>query len=284
MGAQPAIRVSDTLARRLAREVGAIPPEKVERQASKGIDLSDMKHQEWLALARAVETLFRCYDHVIVRGLPVLADGAMLLVIMAILAPRFLTYGDAENVVKVIAMNPWSRDLARTAADGFFHSDLNASPQPPALTGWQCIQPDPGAPSYGVNRIARAADILEELRRKGEREAVRFLCEEQVGMANDRSPGIWVGRIFEDGRIRFHAETIRAACRREGKEAPEDILRKVQEAAMAVSSPIILDEGDMLILSNHRTLHYRGECSVVFQSFPSDFIARKIYLAHGLDG
>lgn len=283
MNTQPALRVDDALARRMAREIGAIPPEEIERQAPKGIDLTETKHADWTAFAREVQAQFRNYDHVIVRGLPVLNDGTMLLVTMAILARRFMTYGNAGNVVKVIAMNPWSRDLARSAAEGSFHSDLNASPQPPALTGWQCVQPDPGAPDYGLNRIARVVDILEALRCKGEYDVVRFLCEEQIGMANDRSPGIWVGRLLEAGCIRFHVETIRAACRREGREAPEDILRKIQEVALDVSSPIILDEGDMLILSNHRTLHYRGECSIVFRNFPSDFIARKIYLAHGLD-
>lgn len=283
MSTQPTIRVSESLGRRMAEEVGKIPPAEIERSAPTGIHLTETLHPDWAAFSLELRELFVREDHVIVRGLPVLDEGGMLIVTMATLVPRFMTYGEAENVVKVIAMNPWSRDLARSAAEGFFHSDLNASPNPPAVTGWQCVRPDPGAPDYGVNRIARAVDLLEALRRKGEHDVVRFICDEPVAMANDRSAGIWVGRIFEAGRIRFHVETIRAACRREGREPPEDMLHKIQQAAMEVSSPILLQEGDMLILSNHRTLHYRGECSVVFRKFPCDFIARKIYLAHGLD-
>ncbi len=279
---QPHIEIDENLGLRLGSEIQALSVEDLERRAPMGINPFWEDNNEWMALAHDVKELFAKFDHVILRGLPVIDNGVMLLAAMSILTPRFMTYGDAGKVIKVIRVDPWSLDLARTAAEGYFHSDLNASVQPPALTGWQCAEPDPGAPSYGINRIARAVDIVAALRRRGDDEVLHFLCEEQVAMANDRSPGIFIGQIFDGSQIRFHAETIRAASLRQGKSAPEDFLEKIQQIAFEVSVPIVLGKGDMLILSNHRTLHYRGECSVVFRNYPRDFVSRKIYLAHGL--
>lgn len=180
-------------------------------------------------------------------------------------------------------MSPWRTDLAHTAADGFFHTDLNASSQPPALTGIQCIVPDPGAPEYGVNRVVRTADLLVALEKSGQTEALRFLCQERVGLANDRATTVWRGRVVDGGVTRYHPETVRAACRRDGVPTPEAILDIIQAEALRVSRPIQLSAGDILLLSNHRTLHYRGECSVAFRRFPTDFVARRIYVLHVAD-
>jgi hypothetical protein len=57
----------------------------------------------------------------------------------------------------------------------------------------------------------------------------------------------------------------------------------VHRAALAVSVPFWLDAGDVLLVSNHRALHYRGECSVVFTNFPLEFLSRSIHVLHKLD-
>jgi hypothetical protein len=280
--ADPEIRITPQMAARLSEALAPVAAE-VEAQAPEGLRLPLYEEPEWIALAEDVKKLYPRHDHVVLRGLPVFPDGAMLIAALGILATRFRPYGSDGKVVKHFAMNPWSRDLARSVAEGFFHSDLNASPDPPALTGIQCIRPDPGAPQYGVNRIARLPDLLDELEKHGAHDVIRWMTETEVTMANDRSPNSWTGRIVANGRIRFHPETIRTAARRSGHPAPEDMLALVQEAAFNVSRPLLLGEGDMLLLSNYRTLHYRSECSVVFRHFPTDFIARRIYVAHATD-
>lgn len=283
VGAEPPeIRVPP---RTTARFTDAIYPHVgvIEAKAPDGLDVPLYRDYEWIALFDEVRHLYSHYDHVLLRGLPALVDGTMLIAVLGAMASGFVTYGKDRRITRLFAMNPWTKDLAHSAAEGFFHTDMNASPNPPALTGIQCIRPDPGAPEYGVNRVARMCDILADLERRGEHAVVHWMTQAEVRMANDRSPNVWSGRIVDNGMIRFHPETIRAAAKRDGTQAPEEMLTAVQEAAFNVSTPLHLGEGDLLLLSNHRTLHYRSECSVVFRRFPTDFVARRIYVAHATD-
>jgi alpha-ketoglutarate-dependent taurine dioxygenase len=177
-------------------------------------------------------------------------------------------------------MSPWTRDLSHTIADGYFHTDLNTATDPPAITAIQCETPDPGAPQYGENRVCRLADLLAALGQRGYTEAVGYLHRTDVRMVNDRAEASWKGPIVENGCIRFHPETIRAAHRRFGGKAPEAILDVIQDVAKDISSPFHLDTGDLFLVSNHRALHYRGPCSVVFRRFPTNFLARKVFVLH----
>lgn len=104
-------------------------------------------------------------------------------------------------------------------------------------------------------------------------------------MVNDRSDAAWSGTIIEGERIRFHPETLRTASQRlqQDDSEMEARLLAVHRAALAVSDPFWLDAGDVLLVSNHRALHYRGECSVVFTNFPLEFLSRSIHVLHKLD-
>jgi hypothetical protein len=260
----------------------ALAAEAMEEAAAQILDLPFAEDPGWRALGRDVAAVFARHDAVILRGLPALDGGRALMAAISLLGHRFRTYR-GDKVVKLFAMSPWTRDLAHTLTDGWFHTDLNVSAGPPALTGIQCIVPDPGAPGYGVNRVVRLPDLLAALAGEGREDVIHFLHRVDVPMANERSPAIRTGRIVENGVMRYHPETIRAGCRRTGIDPPEDMLRAIQRAALAASAPIQLGEGDMLLLSNHRTLHYRGECSVIFRQFPMDFIARRIFVLHVQD-
>lgn len=266
----------------LAAVLGGVTLEGMEAAAPTGLHLPVESAPAWQDLALTVQDIFRRHDHVVLRGLGPTADPRTLMAAISILGGGFLTYGGGQ-VVKVLSMSPWSRDLAHAGAEGFFHTDLNASPAPPALTGIQCVKPDPGAPEYGHNRVARLDRLLERLRQDGKSEAIAFMTSQNVEMANERSPTSWHGKIFSDGILRFHPETVRAASRRRGKMPPEEILMAIQEAAFAVSTPLSLDCGDILLFSNHRTLHYRSECSVNFIRFPMEFEARQIHVLHVCD-
>lgn len=271
--------IDDDAALRIAHRIAAMEADAMEAVAPQGLGPLWPEDPDWTALSVALRTTFARNDHAVLKGLPSLDGGRALMAVMSLLGRRFRTYRN-DRVVKLFAMTPWSRDLAHTAADGYFHTDLNASPEPPALTGIQCIVPDPGAPDYGVNRVIRVTDLLHALRDQGDEEAVRFLCDTEVALANDRSPTIWRGRIIGPDRTRFHPQTIRMGCARLGVPTPDAILDRIQDAALAASQPLSLDAGDMLLLSNARTLHYRGECSVSFQRFPTEFTARRVYVLH----
>jgi hypothetical protein len=57
-------------------------------------------------------------------------------------------------------------------------------------------------------------------------------------------------------------------------------LSALHEAAMAVSLPFHSRPGDVLVVSNTRALHYRGECSVRFTAFPAEYDARSLLVMH----
>lgn len=282
----PEVTADAAIARALLEACGSpeVLPD-LEVQARETGDVAGFaKGQPWEAFTEAVLEMWRSHDHVIIRGLPALAEGASLLLASLALRSRFKTYR-AGKIVKTFRMSPWTTDLSHTLKEGHFHTDLNTEAEPPAVTCIQCLAPDPGAPEYGVNRVARVADLLSHLKAEGNGELLRFLCETRVTMVNARSDSSWAGTVVEGERIRFHPETLRAAAQRFQEEDPamERLLSELHNVALAVSVPFWLDAGDILFVSNHRALHYRGECSVVFHEYPLQFSSRAIHVLHKLD-
>lgn len=236
---------------------------------------------EWLDFSTNVRQVFASQDHLIIKGLPVSSHGATLLVAARTIGSMFRTYRGGQ-IIKHFKMSPWTSELSHTTREGEFHTDLNTENCPPAITAMQCLDPDPGPPRYGVNRVARLADMLSVLEKWNDAATLRFLTQDIVTMLNDRASSTWSGHIVEEGAIRYHPETLRAADRRSGQLALalEDRIAGVAQAALAVSEPFTLDRGDILLLSNYRTLHYRGECSVVFKHFPTEFVSRSVFILH----
>jgi hypothetical protein len=244
----------------------------------KGLPL--ITSSEWSSFSASVRHVFADRDHVVIKGLPVSSDGATLILAAWAIGSMFRTYRGGQ-IIKHFKMSPWTSELSHTTREGEFHTDLNTEIRPPAITAMQCLDPDPGVPLYGVSRAVRLTDLLSHLE-EYDMETLRFLTQDTVTMLNDRSSSSWSGRIVEDGLIRYHPETLRAAARRSGYPAPalEDRIAGVARAALAVSEPFFLDRGDVLLLSNHRTLHYRGECSVLFNRYPTEFVSRSVFILH----
>jgi hypothetical protein len=236
---------------------------------------------EWASFSAKIRQEFAERDHLILKGLPVSADGATLLLAVQTVGSTYRTYRSGQ-IIKHFKMSPWTTELSHTTREGEFHTDLNTEACPPAITAMQCLDPDPGAPRYGASRVARLADLLAFLVERQDADTFRFLTGGTVTMVNDRSHSSWSGCIVEEGTIRYHPETLRAAARRAARPAPglEDRMAGVARAALAVSEPFFLDRGDVLLLSNRRTMHYRGECSVVFKRYPTEFLSRSVFILH----
>lgn len=239
---------------------------------------------EWASFSAQAWSAFASRDHLVIKGLAVSAHGATLLLAARSVASKFRTYRGGQ-IIKHFKMSPWTTELSHTTREGEFHTDLNTEPSPPAITAMQCLDPDPGSPDYGVSRIARMADLLAFLEESRDAKTLDFLTRETVTMLNDRSQASWSGLVVEGGVVRYHPETLRAAARRAARQelALEDRIGGVTRAALAVSEPFILERGDVLLLSNRRTLHYRGECSVVFKNYPSDFVSRSVFILHAAE-
>ena len=239
--------------------------------------------EKWRHFCTEVGQMFEENDYAVLRGGPLVQDGAALLVAALTVGESLRTYRDGK-VVKNFKMSPWTTELSHTTRKGEFHTDLNTEPSPPAITAIQCLEPDPGSPCYGTTRVARLPDLLEFLDRDHDKNTRRFLIEDTVTMLNERSSSSWSGRIVDAGAVRYHPETIRAAARRCG-HSQQDIeqgIAGVERAANSVSTPFVLQRGDILVLSNRRTLHCRSECSVVFQKYPTEFDSRRVSVLHAL--
>lgn len=235
----------------------------------------------WRDLRDLIQTIYSREEYVVVRGLPVTDDGGSLLVAALATGRHFRTYR-GDQVVKKFAMSPWTTDLSHTIREGDFHTDLNTEAEPPALTVIQCLRPDPGAPTYGQNRVARWRDVFDHLRTGGRGDVVSFLERARVTMASGQAR-TWTGSIVEGNRVRYHPETLRDA--EQSPEVATDLERMIQAVhatALSVSVPFDLGPGDVLFVSNWRSVHYRGECSVRFTRFPTEYDSRVIFVLHQL--
>lgn len=239
------------------------------------------RSEPWLGFRAEVQRLFDENDYALLRGYPLFKEGAGLLIAALAVGKTLRTYR-GDRVIKTFKMSPWTTELSHTTKAGEFHTDLNTETHPPAITGIQCLEPDPGSPRYGVTRIARLRHLLEFVDRVKDTRTQRFLREDSVAMLNDRASVKWFGRIVEADTIRYHPETIRAAAHREDLplQTIEKCMTGVEKAAMSVSMSFVIERGDVLLLSNRRTLHSRGPCSVVFQDFPTEFDSRRVAVLH----
>ena len=239
--------------------------------------------ENWRSFGNEARQIFSKNDHVAIRGFPSFQDGAALLVAALAIGESLRTYRDGK-VSKNFKMSPWTRELSHTTRAGEFHTDLNTESSPPAITAIQCLEPDPGSPRYGVTEVARLVHLLEFANRDDDRNTQRFLREDSVTMLNDRSAASWSGKIVERGVIRYHPETIRSAGRRarDSLQDLEQCIAGVEQAARSVSIAFSLQRGDILLTSNHRTLHRRGECSVVFEDYPTKYWSRRVSVLHAV--
>ena len=237
----------------------------------------------WLRFRTEVSRLYKMDDYVAIQGFPSSQDGSALLLAALTIGESLRIYRDGK-VSKHFKMSPWTTELSHTTRRGEFHTDLNTEPCPPAITAIQCLEPDPGSPQYGVIRVARLTHLLDCVRVEDDKCTQRFLRQDSVTMLNDRSSSSRTGHIVEAGVIRYHPETLRAAGRRTADPLVdlEQRIAGVERAAMSVSKPFALERGDILLISNHRALHCRGECSVLFHDFPTDYDSRCVSVLHAV--
>jgi len=240
-----------------------------------------LRSDGWLKFCREARRHWAEHCHVVVRGISQVADGATALPLALAFGDSFLTYGPG-CIVRDFRMSPWRKGASHRLNEGEFHTDFSTSVLPPAVTAIVCLEMDPGGPAYGQNRVASLPRLRAQLTHSGEMAALDWLERTEVPLANDVTLPVWRGRLVQDGLLRYHPETVEAGCR--GTNLPADTFqhfqRAIREAAMTVSVPFVLGRGDVLFVSNHRALHYRGECSVRFIKYPSAFESRRIAVFH----
>jgi hypothetical protein len=238
--------------------------------------------QRWREFSNLVRSTILRRGYIVVRGLDP-DDGRSLLVVGAAFGAAFDTYG-GRRIVKRFRMSPWTNELSHTIRAGDFHTDGSVAAVPPVGTAMQCEIEDPGAPAYAEQRVAFLPDLIERLRCGGSDDiaAVAFLTDVDAAMAHERSSAVWRGRLVQDGAIRYHPHSLRVAGKRLQEASPllESAITTIHRAALDVSVPFHTGPGDTVIVSNKTALHYRGDCSVRFTRFPTEFDSRSLFVLH----
>ena len=240
------------------------------------------RHHGWRALCDSVMAAVRRHGYVVIRGLEV-DEGRSLLIVGSTLGAEFDSYGSGQ-IVKRFRMTPWTTALSHTTRAGEFHTDGNVSEVPPVATVIQCEQEDPGAPQFAEQRVAHLPDLLERLRsgNRDDTDAVALLTQVDSEMAHERSSHVWRGRLVQHGTIRYHPQSLRVAAKRlnESASTVDSAIAAIARAAHDVSLPFHTNVGDTVLVSNRTALHYRGECSVRFTKFPTEFESRSVLVLH----
>jgi hypothetical protein len=238
--------------------------------------------QRWAAFCNSVQSTIRQCGYIIVRGLDA-DDGKSLLVVSTAMGWTFDTY-QPGRIVKRFRMSPWTSELSHTTRAGDFHTDGNVAAVAPIGTAMQCEHEDPGAPDYAEQRVAYLPDLLSRLATGASEdiEALDFLKQAVVVMAHERSRQEWRGPLVQNGTIRYHPHSLRVASKRldDPWSKLEVIIACIHRAAIDVSVPFHTQAGDTVLVSNRVALHYRGECSVRFTRFPTEFDSRSLFVLH----
>jgi hypothetical protein len=258
--------------------------EEAERAALDGsLACSLAREAAWRTFCDYTQEALRRCGYLVVRGLA--ADGGIShLIVSSALGHGFDTYGGGQ-IVKRFRMSPWTKELSHTTLAGDFHTDGNVSNEPPVATTMQCEVEDPGAPQYAEQRVAFLPAVLERLRTgdSRDRQTHAFLTSGHAAMAQERSHELWQGTLVQNESIRYHPQSLRIGTKRVNlSQLPdlEAIIAAVHAAAMDVSIGFHTAPGDTLFVSNRTALHYRGECSVRFTRFPSEFESRSLLVLH----
>ena len=264
-----------------ARQFAAV--RDAERAALSGTLVDGLdRHHGWPALCDTVNATVRRHGFVVIRGLEA-DEGRSLLIVGGTLGADFDTYGP-RHVVKRFRMSPWTTELSHTTRAGEFHTDGNVSEVPPLATVMQCEREDPGAPAFAEQRVAHLPDLLERLRSgdRDDNDAAALLTDADLHMAHERSSRMWRGRLVQHGTIRYHPQSLRVAARRlnEPSSQLDSAIAAIARAARDVSLPFHTGVGDTVLISNRTALHYRGECSVQFTEFPTEYESRSVLVLH----
>lgn len=163
----------------------------------------------------------------------------------------------------------YSENLSECAKSGEFHTDFSFQKNSPHYISLQCITPDPKHPFLGRNYVASVNTIVEVLVKQFHQNIKTLLNLLLPYSFGDKV--IWVKPFHQDsnGKItmKIHLSLVDVSLLRSEhyiNDIPITLI--IAHIALDCSDDFVLNQGDVLILSNQYLLHKRGECSIGFQS------------------
>jgi hypothetical protein len=171
---------------------------------------------------------------------------------------------------------PYSENLSEQAAGGGFHTDFMFQPRPPGYTALLCLRPDPRHPIYGRNQVVHRDAFLDRMSSIYGIKAADLLERPIEYSFPNRSPiSVPILELLDDEPIlRLHTSLMPKGPIESFDNLP---LKTVIEAVCTdIAREIVLDQGDLLIVSNHVALHRRSECSFAFDPVDGSFKSREM--------
>lgn len=171
---------------------------------------------------------------------------------------------------------PYSENLSEQATGGGFHTDFMFQPHPPEFTALLCIRPDPRHPFYGRNQVVQRDAFLE---RMGKIYGIKLtdLLNRPIEYLFPNRPSISrpiLQVVNGEPILRLHTSLMPPGRIKSFDNLP---LKHIIEAVCSdVADEFVLDQGDLLIVSNHFALHRRSECSFSYDAHDGTFTSREM--------
>jgi hypothetical protein len=219
------------------------------------------RHPGWPAMERLVRSTFDKHGHVVLQGVPVDNDTAVVALCLVAGSPQPQLTPDGERLffdVRSLA-KPYS--MSTTADELELHTDTASSAAPDRVLALACRQADPDG--GGVSRLLRAGRIRSELERRGAEhvhalESSWFSIRGAAGAL--RTPLLWQADGLDC--IRWRSDLVKVdpsvepACQRKAVAA----LSALREVIVSLAPTVYrLRRGDLLLLDNWTILHGRTE-------------------------
>jgi hypothetical protein len=210
-----------------------------------------------------IQNLIDKHDYVIVRkfgiSLPSLVSLTYFLSKGKLLRIPSL---DNNSFVAIFKMQE-TNELSHTLADGFFHTDYSTHINTPDFVSLQVVRRDPKYPFYSRNSIVLLEEIIYFLERNN-KDLLHFLSTKELPFDNGKKVVFQKIIDINLGVIKFHEKLISDYLLKENKY---DDLKKINEFSVLcgfLSKDFVLDNGDLVILSNKSMLHKRGAATLEF--------------------
>lgn len=176
------------------------------------------------------------------------------------------------SVVHRFKVLPYSHNLSEQASCGGYHTDFMFQPKPPEFIALLCIKPDPKHPFYGRNQVVHYDAFVEKI------QSVYGLSERdllEIKAKYDFSNYLAETPIIQkyDNRNIFKLHT---SLMSESLIQSIPFKNIIETVCSDIAQDIVLDSGDLLIVSNHIALHRRSECSLSFSSDGKTFKSREM--------
>ena len=169
-----------------------------------------------------------------------------------------------------------SENLSEQPSCGGYHTDFMFQARPPEFVALLCLHPDPKHPLFGRNQIVPLDAFVERL-------------NTIFGVTENDLKTIGIDYTFP-GRLPISVSILNqldgksilklhTTLMPEGKLKAFDNLplkSAIEAVCGEVAEDLVLNRGDLLIMSNHSALHRRSECTLAFDSSCNSFRSREM--------